>query len=88
MVKLVAEVVAFCHINGIPGDSLGDFLAALGDYSGEALMRMTALVSFDGVIPLGADFSTRALTMIKGMEPSDLGNNQTFKSIQKRNSWG
>jgi len=83
VVKLVAEVVAFCHINGIPGDSLGDFLAALGDYSGEALMRMTALVSFDGVIPLGADFSTRALTMIKGMEPSDLGNNQSFKSIQK-----
>jgi hypothetical protein len=31
-VKLVAEIVAFCQINGIPGDSVGDFLAALGDY--------------------------------------------------------
>jgi len=60
-VKLVTEVVAFCHINGIPGDSLGDFLAALGDYSSESLMRMAALVSFDGVIPLGADFSSKAL---------------------------
>jgi hypothetical protein len=82
VVKLVTEVVAFCHINGIPGDSLGDFLAALGDYSGESLMRMAALVSFDGIIPLGADFSSKALTMIKGMGPSDLDHNQTFKGVK------
>lgn len=83
VVKLVTELVAFCHINGIPGDSLGDFLAALGDYSGESLMRMAALVSFDGIIPLGADFSTKALNLIKGMGPSDLENNPTFKGVQK-----
>ena len=83
VVKLVTEVVAFCHINGIPGDSLGDFLSALGDYSSESLMRMAALVSFDGVIPLGADFSSKALTLIKGMRSSDIEKNQTFKGIQK-----
>jgi len=82
VVKLVTEVVTFCKISGIPGDSLGDFLAALGDYSNESLMRMTALVSFDGIIPLGADFSTRALNMIKGMGPSDLDNNATFKGVR------
>ncbi|MBE7383213.1 MAG: hypothetical protein F6J95_017580 [Leptolyngbya sp. SIO1E4] len=82
-VKLVTEVVAFCHINGIPGDSLGDFLAALGDYSGESLMRMAALVSFDGLVPLGADFSSKVLSTIKGMSPSDVDNNQTFKGIKK-----
>lgn len=81
-VKLVAEIVAFCKISGIPGDSLGDFLAALGDYSSESLIRMTALVSFDGIIPLGADFSTKALNAIKGMGPSDLDNNATFKGIK------
>lgn len=81
-VKLVTEVVAFCHINGIPGDSLGDFLQALGDYSGESLMRMAALVSFDGVIPLGADFSSKALNMIKNMGPSDVDSNQTFKQMK------
>ena len=81
-VKLVAEVVAFCHINGIPGDSLGDFLAALGDYSGESLMRMAALVSFDGIIPLGADFTSKTLGAIKGMGPSDLENNKTFKGVK------
>jgi hypothetical protein len=82
-IKLVTEVVAFCKINGIPGDSLGDFLNALRDYGGESLTRMAALVTFDGVIPLGADFSSKALSAIKGMEPSDLSSNQTFKGVQK-----
>ncbi len=81
-VKLVTELVAFCQINGIPGDSIGDFVAALSDYSGESLMRMAALVSFDGLIPLGADFSSKALAFIKGMSPSDLDNSQTFKGVK------
>ncbi|MBU6230991.1 MAG: hypothetical protein KGQ93_15125 [Cyanobacteria bacterium REEB459] len=82
VVKLVAEVVAFCKISGIPGDSLGDFLAALGAYKDESLVRMAALVCFDGLIPLGADFSTRALTMIGAMAPSELDSNPTFKGIK------
>ncbi|MEL6322492.1 MAG: hypothetical protein AAFQ57_17890, partial [Cyanobacteria bacterium J06626_14] len=82
-VKLVTEVVAFCHINGIPGDSLGDFLKALGDYGSESLMRMAALVAFDGVIPLGASFSSKVLSAIKDMGPSDIEKNQTFKGVQK-----
>lgn len=82
-VKLVTELVAFCQINGIPGDSIGDFLAALKDYSGESLMRMAALVCFDGVIPLGAGFTDKALTMLKGMSPSELSHNQTFKGVDE-----
>lgn len=82
-VKLVTEVVAFCQINGIPGDSLGDFLKALGDYGSESLMRMTALVAFDGVIPLGADFSSKVLSAMKNMSPSELEKNQTFKGVQE-----
>ncbi|MCE2663956.1 MAG: hypothetical protein LW716_14905 [Microcystis sp. 53602_E8] len=54
--KLVTELVAFCQINGIPGDSIDDFVASLGDYSGESLMRMAALVCLDGLIPLGGSF--------------------------------
>ena len=30
--KLTIELLNFCLINGIPGDSIGDFVAALGDY--------------------------------------------------------
>jgi hypothetical protein len=81
-VKLVTEVVAFCKISGIPGDSLGDFLTALGDYGSESLIRMAALVCFDGIIPLGADFSSKVLNAIKGMGPSDLDDNATFKGIK------
>jgi hypothetical protein len=82
-VKLVAELVAFCQINGIPGDSIGDFLAALKDYGGESLVRMAALVCFDGLIPLGPDFALKGLASLKQSSPGDLEKNQTFKGIQE-----
>lgn len=81
-VKLVVELVAFCQINGIPGDSIGDFLAALGDYSGESLMRMAALVCFDGLIPLGPDFIQKVLMSVNSMGSSDIEQNQTFKGVR------
>lgn len=81
-VKLVVELVAFCQINGIPGDSIGDFLASLGDYSGESLMRMAALVSFDGLIPLGGDFIQKGLSTISQTTPQELEKNQSFKSVK------
>jgi hypothetical protein len=81
-VKLVAEIVAYCQINGIPGDSVGDFLAGLGDYGGESLMRMCALICFDGLIPLGPDFIGMVMDKMGGMSPDELAGNQTFKGIQ------
>lgn len=81
-VKLVVEIVAFCQINGIPGDSIGDFLASLKDYGGESLMRMAALVCFDGLVPLGPDFALKALSFVQNMAPSDLEKNQTFKGVK------
>lgn len=82
-IKLVVELVAFCQINGIPGDSIGDFVAALGDYSGESLMRMAALVCVDGLIPLGPDFLLKAQSTIGGIGPKELENNSTFKNVQE-----
>jgi hypothetical protein len=80
-VKLVVELVAYCQINGIPGDSIGDFLAALGDYGGESLMRMVALICFDGLIPLGPDFIDKGLSTIANLTPKELEGNQTFKGV-------
>ncbi len=80
--KLVAELVAFCQINGIPGDSIGDFVASLGEYSGESLMRMVALVCVDGLIPLGPDFISKAISALNQTNPQELENNSTFKGIQ------
>ncbi len=80
--KLVAELVAFCQINGIPGDSIGDFVASLGEYSGESLIRMVALVCVDGLIPLGPDFISKAISGLNQTNPQELEKNSTFQNIQ------
>lgn len=81
--KLVVELVAFCQINGIPGDSIGDFVASLGDYSGESLMRMAALVCLDGLIPLGPDFILKVQSILDNLSPKELENNGTFSNIKR-----
>lgn len=80
--KIVVELVAFCQINGIPGDSIGDFVASLGEYSGESLIRMVALICVDGLIPLGPDFINKALSGINQTSPQDLSQNSTFQNIK------
>lgn len=82
-IKLVVELVAFCQINGIPGDSIGDFVSALGDYSGESLMRMAALVCVDGLIPLGPDFLIKAQSTLSGIGPKELESNSTFSGVSE-----
>ena len=79
--KLVTELVAFCQINGIPGDSIGDFVASLAEYSGESLMRMVALVCVDGLIPLGPDFILKVQSILNQTGPKDLEQNSTFQRI-------
>ena len=81
-IKLIVELVAFCQINGIPGDSIGDFLASLADYSGESLMRMAALVCLDGLIPLGPDFILKASSTLSNLSPQELDQNSTFNRIK------
>jgi hypothetical protein len=51
--KVAAELLAFTQVNGLPGDSFGDFAAALAEYGSEARVRMAALVCFDALLPLG-----------------------------------
>nr|WP_199349636.1 hypothetical protein [Nostoc flagelliforme] len=80
--KLVAELIAFCQINGIPGDSIGDFVASLGEYSGESLIRMVALICVDGLIPLGPDFISKAISGLNQINPQELEKNSTFQNIK------
>jgi len=82
-IKLISELLAFCYVNGIPGDSVGDFVQALGAYEKESLIRMAALVAFDGLIPLGPDFLDKALSSLGGFSPSDLEQNATFQRIRE-----
>jgi hypothetical protein len=80
--KIVAELVAFCQINGIPGDSIGDFVGALGEYSGESMIRMAALIAVDGVLPLGPDFIEKSLSFLSNLNPQELDQNPTFRTIK------
>lgn len=80
-VKLVTEIVAFCKINGIPGDRITDFVESLADYRHEALMRMAALITVDGVLPLGPDFLDKALALLDRTGVSGLKENQAFGKI-------
>jgi hypothetical protein len=51
--KVAAEMLAFTQVNGLPGDSFAAFGDSLREYSGEARVRMAALVCFDALLPLG-----------------------------------
>jgi len=81
-VKLVSEVVCFCLVNGLPGDSIGDFVGALSSYESESLIRMAALISFDGLIPLGPDFLDKVLDTMGGLGANELSQNATFQRVQ------
>lgn len=81
--KLTIELINFCLINGIPGDSIGDFVKALGVYSKDDLMRMSALVCLDGILPLGPDFSRSVINTLDNLSPDELEDNRTYRQIRK-----
>lgn len=82
-IKLVAEITCFCQINGLPGDSIGDFMGSVGNYSGEELMRIATLISVDGLIPLGPDFLQKVQTTINNISAGELSDNPAFSRISK-----
>jgi hypothetical protein len=80
-IKLVAEVVGFCTINGLPGDSLGDFVKSLTSYRHEALMRMGTLIGVDGVLSLGPDFLDRTLRGLAEMGERTMESFPVYKEM-------
>ena len=80
--KLIAELTAFTQANGLPGDSISDFVQALGAYERESLIRMAAIVAFDGVIPLGDNFLSKVADVLGGQtQGGDLEQNGLFQRI-------
>lgn len=82
-IKVVTEIACFCQINGLPGDSVGDFVESLADYRHEALMRMATLVCVDGLIPLGPDFLNKGLALLDRSGVSDLESSSRFNQIKE-----
>ncbi len=81
-VKLVVELVAFCQINGLPGDSIGDFVKSLTSYRDEALIRMATLICVDGLLPLGPDYLNKLLNLLDTSKPSDLTASDSFSKVK------
>ena len=70
--KVTAELLAFTQVNGLPGDSFGDFAAALAEYGSEARLRMAALVCFDALLPLGDQALERLDDLLGKVGQTDL----------------
>jgi hypothetical protein len=80
--KLIVELIAFCQLNGIPGDGIGAFVESLADYRHEALMRMATLVCMDGIVPLGPDFVSKSMASLQSLGASGLEANKRFQHLQ------
>jgi hypothetical protein len=79
-IKFAGELVAFTLTNGIPGDSVGDFVSALGNYGKEERMRVAAWLAIDCVLPLGPDFIDKILGALDG-PLENIENNRVFKFV-------
>lgn len=81
--KFAAELATFCLINGIPGDSVGDFASSLVDNSKEDIMRIAAWLAIDCVIPFGPDALGKMLDGMQKIQSGELANNGIFKNLQR-----
>jgi hypothetical protein len=81
--KFAAELATFCLINGIPGDSVGDFAASLLDNSKEDIMRIAAWLAIDCVIPFGPDAIGRMIDGVQKIQSGELANNSLFQGLQR-----
>ena len=81
--KFAAELSTFCLINGIPGDSVGDFASSLLDNSKEDIMRIAAWLALDVVIPLGPDGISKMLDGVQKIQSGELSNNKLFQGLQR-----
>ncbi len=80
--KLVAEAVGFCYTNGFPGDGISDFMSAVGSYEKENLIRMSAIVTFDGLVPLGPDFAAKMMDQVRNLDVSDIEESAFFQKAK------
>ncbi len=80
--KLALESAAFCYTNGLPGDSVADFAAALRSYEKENLIRVAGLVVFEGLVPLGPDYAARMAEGVRNFDVADIENNAIFQRVK------
>ena len=79
-IKLAGELVGFTLTNGLPGDSVGDFVSALVNYGKEEKMLLAAWLAIDCVLPLGPDFIQKIIEALDGPLET-IQENRVFKFV-------
>jgi hypothetical protein len=82
--KLVAECVSFSAANGFPGDGVVDFVKALESYEKENLIRMSAIITFNGVLPLGPDYALKLMDTVRNLSLEEVEQN---RYVQMAKGW-
>lgn len=81
--KLACELGAFCMTNGLPGDSIGDFMGALANSAKEDKMRLAAWVACDCFLPLGPDFMQKIIATVENAAESDFMQSGLFQRVSE-----
>lgn len=80
--KLAVELIAYSKLNGLDILNPSEFVTELTDhYQGSSLMRMAALVSVDGLLPLGPDFLQKIHDTLDGEGSKAFQGNPVFSAI-------
>ncbi len=80
--KIVVELLAYSKLNGLPSLNPAEFVQTISEnYTGASLMRMAALVSVDGLLPLGPNFLQKVQNVLDGDGKSAFTNNPVFSSV-------
>lgn len=79
--KLLAELVGFTSMNGLPGDSVSDFAKSLANAAHEDRLRLTTWVIADGVLPFGPDFVQLIVDRVGSTSIDDLQQSQLFRQV-------
>jgi len=84
--KLVAELLAFGLLNGLPTDrdGLQRFVVALADYAAYDRVRIGAWVVYDGLLPLGPDFVSILARTFTDLADSALVDHAGFSALSGR----
>lgn len=85
--KLIAELLAFGCMNGLPDGSfeqIADFVIGLQTYAKDDIMRISSWIVIDGLLPLGPNFMGVITNTVSDAASSALSNNAIFGQISER----
>lgn len=85
--KLTAELLSYGLMNGVPDGSfeqIADFVIGLQQYAKSDIMRISAWVIVDGLMPLGPNFMQIITRNVREVTSSALANNALFSQIAGR----